>query len=107
MANMTLVFSSSQCLHLPYSFDGAGNQSLSELVFAFTGCPQSVTGQIQQPIPQYFAAQVLPAFEQALVENNRLKYDSISKIYRTASSEQGTFTYKQDCRPEPRLTHRP
>lgn len=51
----------------------AGNHNLLELVFAFTGCPHAVADQIQQPIPQYFASQVLPAFEQALSENESLK----------------------------------
>ena len=51
----------------------AGNKSLLELVFAFTGCPHSVADQVQQPIPQYFASQVLPAFEKALGENKNIR----------------------------------
>ncbi len=51
----------------------SGNTHLRELVFAFTGCPVYVTDKSQQPVMEGFASQVLPAFEQALAENETLK----------------------------------
>lgn len=59
-----------------------GNTHLRELVFAFTGCPIFITDKSQQPVMDGFACQVLPAFEQALAENESLKYVSFRISYK-------------------------
>jgi len=59
-----------------------GNTHLRELVFAFTGSPIYVTDKTQQPVMEGFACEVLPAFEQALAENETLKYVSFRICYK-------------------------
>ena len=56
----------------------AGNRRLTELVVAFTGCPEAAPDVPSQRVSELFAREVLPAFEALLQKNDTLRFVVLS-----------------------------